>query len=301
MPQQRQRTQLAHGELRDVLVEALQVALSERPEQSVSGARLAQLMRGVAQSRGYGEPIWTHEPKRRFVDFLTSVPDLVTVTRGAGTDLRVAPADRPDLLTGASADVRVRPDLVRALTWLAPDGLKAWYDPATDTVAWPKRGTAPVPGAVQLPDPLATSLAARRRFVASITDTAPHHALTEALADGHPLSAFADALRRHQLQGAWRLARDGALAQELQSWAARAGLKWRDTWITTDVTARPPVPPEALAPRDAVSAGTPAGRDAEIAAFAHALASLDDDALARIAIPGDIVRRLLRPDPPRAT
>ncbi|GAB3629649.1 hypothetical protein GCM10027419_45010 [Pandoraea terrae] len=271
-------------------LEILQEALAseiERTKTAVPGAKLRAAVAKIASSRGLEFP---PPGVKRFSAFVESFPSQVLLHRQPGSDILVAPVDRPDLITVSSSHApapnsRIREDLFKALTKLpmAETG-KPHYVPSNNSVLWVKAGE-PVPAeAIALPESsLENELAVRKRFAEEVdaAETAKE-ALLGALAQNSPLQGFSQAIHNFGLIKHWHTFRLGALNSSLRTWATDKAIPWQPDWVQLSEPRSLPL----TVPSAPVSVEGKSGL-AEIAA------QLTQEDLARIHIPLDIVLRLL--------
>jgi hypothetical protein len=271
-------------------LEILQQALASEIEKTgtaVPGAKLRAAVAKIALSRGLEFP---PPGAKRFSAFIETFPKQFLLYRQPGSDVLVAPVDRPDLITGSGSHApppnsRIREDLFKALTKIATsDAGSPHYLPSTNTVVWVKAGEPFPAEAVALPESsFDHEVHVRKRF-AEETD-APQtakDALFNALSQDTPLQAFSLAIHNFGLIKHWHMFRLGVLSAQLRAWASDNAIPWGPDWVQISeprvvLSAAPAVP---------VSVESRSGL-AEIAD------RLTQDDLARIHVPLDIVLRLL--------
>ncbi len=273
---------------RAILAEALEEALKKRPDEPVRGTTLKQSLVHSAAKQNLSFPP-SEEPGLRLGEFLERHRDLVLVNRRVGQDLLVAPAGQPQLLVAASEEERVsgtkrrrapgiRSDLFKAFTLVQPNRI-AWYDRNINEIVWTP-ADAPPPGdaAVAIPPPTLEDALRVRRAFAERLDPDARAALESAFTSQRPLAEFSNRVRERHLQLQWHKFRTRDLLQTITEWSHGQQLPWVDDWLVTS-DAEAPATLDGVPWRYALSA---------------LVESLDAADIRRIAVPLDVVLRILQ-------
>ncbi|MBI4179173.1 hypothetical protein HY522_07115 [bacterium] len=275
---------------RAVLEEALAIAATERPNEPCLGTRFRQLVDAVAAKHGACFPP-AEEPTLRFIQLLERYPEILIVRRRGGQDVLVAPTNKPELFAESSKwpAPGIRQDLFNAFVRISDD--RAWYDRDRDVIIWTEANTTPTVSESLIPIPLATlddAVAVRRAFAETLPP--PVRADVEAtLATARPLTLFTGIVRSRGLGLQWHVFRTKELVERIGVWARNAGLVWRDEWMTA-------VPSSLANMTKAHEAAATDQRDWRAALIVMA-EHLDEQDLARISVPLDVVLRMLAPRP----
>ncbi|MBF0310343.1 MAG: hypothetical protein HQL56_12525 [Magnetococcales bacterium] len=258
---------------------------------AVSGARLRQILVKVASDNQL-----TYPPERfstsKFGDFLNYFVErgVVIFKERRGQDLLIAPADRPDLLVEASAASGVhvgglRRDLFEAFTKVT--NRTAWYHRDRDCVLWEDGPAQEVEVLVRIP-PVTIEQALRDRadFAAGLGSVDQESELKKSLdgRDSRVLVSFSNAIRTLGLQPEWHRYRLKVITDRIAGWAKRENVPWNSSWMTpsSDGSMDEPV---ARGRRDAREWRR---------SLEYLIGGLDQADLSRIAVPLDIVVRILQ-------
>ena len=271
----------------EILKEALNT-LSARTDAPVAGAKLRAAVKRLAEDRGESFP---PQGMPKWLAFLESFPNDISIIRNRGSDVLIVPANRPDLQAAAvatatpqvSMHVRLRSDIFEALTLIPIPGQIAIYLPETDAVLWQYVNEVRHPNGVEFPlSTLEAEVALRHHFAescASVTEAAKD-ALDQALGSDGPLRQFTYAIRSYGLIQHWHIFRMSALSERLRLWAQTHGLLFSDKWLGLD------------------KAKTSTESEASVVAenkrgLVELAGMLSDDDISRISVPLDVVLRLL--------
>lgn len=275
-------------EWKSLLLEVL-ANLVARKGSAITGAGLNSALLMEARTRGIEPPDLR---QRKFKSVLVELADagrLVFLASG-GSDVLVSSLSHADLLTAPEVFATggrpaIRRDAFTAFTWVGAHA--AYYDPATDTFICGQSDSVPE-GAIRIPSPDFGKLSERAGEFARRLDPVLHAEAFSALATPKPLTAFASFVRQNGLEAPWHEFRTNAVANDLKRWASENSLSFRSDWLTSA---------QDGTPARTGSAVTFTGDQVDSASRAQLgalLSGLDKADIARIAVPLDIVLRLLQ-------
>lgn len=269
--------------------EIIQQALSnviESTNKAVPGAKLRSEVAKVATENGVEFP---PEGMQRFSSFVESFDKHFIVLRRPGSDVLVAPAERPELLADAGPEVRfgysrMRQDVFEALTTI-PVSEKGvpFYRPEFDSVLWIKGEATAPKDAVEFPaTALEEEIALRNEFCNQVdAGGAAKNDIAEALASKTPLRSFTEVVQSYGLNKQWHIFRLRSLATKLRDWSVSMAVQWQPSWVNISE-------PKAMA-TNSVVLQTATSRYQ----FAEMATRLSDEDFSRISVPLDVVLRLL--------
>ena len=272
------------AETADPWREILRDAIGEGATQPLRGAHFRFAVDVSAAKHGLRFPPES-EPNLKFIQLIQRYSDVVCIMRRPGQDFLVVPAGRSDLLAkGVQGRMfGIRKDLFDAFTIVSSN--QRFYDKATDKVFWlrPDATDKPPDTSVPIEPPTTTSeIELRREFVASLSEESTCLALSEALGQPLPLSAFGKSVRYVGAQSAWHRFRTEKLLERIQRWAKDNGTEWKDAWLT-----------EGVGERWKDAALAPSAERLEVDALHVLFSGLDAADIQRISIPLDLVLKVI--------
>ena len=272
------------AETADPWREILREAIGEGATEPLRGTHFRSALDASAAKHGLRFPPES-EPNLKFIQLIQRYSDVVSIMRRPGQDFLVVPAGRSDLLTkGVQGRIfGIRKDLFDAFTIVSND--RRFYDKAADKIFWRRLDTTDEPshtGVPIEPPTTASEIELRREFVASLSEESTRLALSDALAQPLPFSAFGKSVRGVGVQRAWHRFRTEQLSERIQRWAKDNGIEWKDAWLT-----------EGSSERWKDAALAPSTERVEADALHVLFSGLDAADIQRISIPLDLVLKVI--------
>lgn len=264
----------------EIISDALTAEI-EKHDKPITGAQLRDAVKIEADKRGKDFP---PDPDTSFQEFLSQFEDTVWIFPRPHQDFLVVPPERGELLAKIGDALFVRKDLFQAFTQVR-EHRSPWYDEELDSVRWLSEppneedidNLVPIP-----PSTMRSEISLRERFVELVSDESVQERLRKALEDARPFGAFSQIVHSTGLAGKWHAYRVARVLEQMKRWASEENIKWKEEWIQ-----------ERESPERAITERSRSEAQNLEDAVASALAKLEEDELARISIPLDIVIKLL--------
>lgn len=262
---------------------------SEVTSKAVTGAGLNSALLKKASEVGLESPINFRKKKFKSLLLRLAKDGRLLILPEGGSDVLVAPIDRPDFLADNEIGLRrgfpgIRRDLFNAFTWVGEK--KPFYNPERDDVKWLPDGQNE-DGLKAIPAPDFEKLKERAAGFAQELDGDLRVRALEALDHLKPMAAFSRFIASENLSKSWHEYRTSSIVSEIRKWAEANHIPFKSEWLTSSS--------DGGVIKSAASLGVVEGSEKwSQSSLQQVISSLSREEIARIHIPLDIVLRLYK-------